>query len=40
MTFEELQDQFTDAERKELAYEVIAELYPNIKKENHHDTSK
>ena len=33
MTFEELQDQFTDAERKELAYEVIAELFPKIPKD-------
>lgn len=40
MTFEELQAKLTDCERKAIAYEVIAELFPNIKKENHYDTSE
>lgn len=40
MTFEELQAKLPESERKAIAYEVIAELYPNIEKENYHDTSK
>lgn len=34
LAFEELQNKLTDTERKAIANEVIAELFPNIKKEN------
>lgn len=33
MTLEELQAKLTESERKAIAYEVIAELFPKIPKE-------
>lgn len=33
MTFEELQAKLPESERKAIAYEVIAELFPNLPKE-------